>query len=63
MMGLALACLLILIFPLVKAPVGFAAVLVVALIARRAIFSPTDHASPFVPAQAGTQGPHTPPSR
>ncbi len=35
--GIALACLLVLIFPLVKAPVGFAAVLVAAaLIARRA---------------------------
>jgi hypothetical protein len=36
--GIGLACLLVLIFPLVKAPVGFAAVLVVAaLIARRAL--------------------------
>jgi arabinofuranan 3-O-arabinosyltransferase len=36
--GIGLACLLILIFPFVKAPVGFAAVLVVAaLIARRAL--------------------------
>jgi len=35
--GIGVACLLVLIFPLVKAPVGFAAVLVVAaLIARRA---------------------------
>ena len=35
--GIAFACLLVLIFPLVKAPVGFAAVLIVAaLIARRA---------------------------
>jgi arabinofuranan 3-O-arabinosyltransferase len=38
MAGIGIACLLILIFPLVKAPVGFAAVLVVAaLIARRAL--------------------------
>jgi len=37
MAGIGLACLLILIFPFVKAPVGFAAVLIVAaLIARRA---------------------------
>jgi arabinofuranan 3-O-arabinosyltransferase len=37
--GIGLACLLILIFPFVKAPVGFMAVLVVAaLIARRALF-------------------------
>ena len=36
--GITLACLLILIFPFVKAPVGFAAVLIVAvLIARRAL--------------------------
>jgi arabinofuranan 3-O-arabinosyltransferase len=36
--GIALACLLVLIFPVVKAPVGFAAVLLVAaLIARRAL--------------------------
>jgi len=35
--GIALACLLVLSFPFVKAPVGFGAVLVVpALIARRA---------------------------
>jgi hypothetical protein len=35
---IALACLLVLIFPLVTAPVGFAAVLLVAgLIARRAL--------------------------
>jgi arabinofuranan 3-O-arabinosyltransferase len=41
MLGLAAAGLLILIFPLVKAPVGFAAVLVVALlIARRASLAP-----------------------
>jgi hypothetical protein len=40
--GIGFACLLILIFPFVKAPVGFAAVLVVAaLIARRALWSPT----------------------
>ena len=38
MIGFAVASLLILIFPLVKAPVGFAAVLVVAgLTARRAL--------------------------
>jgi arabinofuranan 3-O-arabinosyltransferase len=38
MAGIGLACLLILIFPFVKAPVGFAAVLIVAaLIARRAL--------------------------
>lgn len=38
MAGIGLACLLILIFPLVKAPVGFLAVIVVAvLIARRAL--------------------------
>jgi arabinofuranan 3-O-arabinosyltransferase len=38
MAGIGLACLLILIFPFVKAPVGFAAVLVVAaLVARRAL--------------------------
>lgn len=41
MPGLAAACLLIVIFPLVKAPVGLAAVLVVALlIARRALHHP-----------------------
>jgi hypothetical protein len=40
--GIGLACLLILIFPLVDAPVGFAAVLVVAaLIARRALAPPS----------------------
>jgi hypothetical protein len=39
--GLAGACLLIVIFPFVKAPVGLAAVLVVALlIARRVVFNP-----------------------
>jgi arabinofuranan 3-O-arabinosyltransferase len=38
MSGIGVACLLILIFPFVKAPVGFAAILVVAaLIARRAL--------------------------
>ena len=38
MAGIGLGCLLILIFPFVKAPVGFAAVLAVAaLIARRAL--------------------------
>jgi hypothetical protein len=40
--GIGLACLLILIFPLVNAPVGFAAVLVVAvLIVRRALTEPS----------------------
>jgi arabinofuranan 3-O-arabinosyltransferase len=39
--GIGLACLLVLIFPFVKAPVGFAAVLVIAaLIARRALIPP-----------------------
>ena len=39
--GIGVACVLILIFPFVKAPVGFAAVLVVAaLIARRALAPP-----------------------
>ena len=38
--GIGIACLLVLIFPFVKAPVGFAAVLVVAaLVARRALLS------------------------
>jgi hypothetical protein len=38
MAGMALACLLILIFPFVQAPVGFAAVAVVAVLtARRAL--------------------------
>lgn len=42
--GIGTACLLILIFPLVKAPVGFAAVVIVAaLIARRAL---TPHSIP-----------------
>jgi hypothetical protein len=42
MVGIGVACLLILIFPFVKAPVGFAAVLVVAaLIARRALAPPS----------------------
>ncbi|MFI4983250.1 MAG: glycosyltransferase family 87 protein, partial [Nevskiales bacterium] len=46
--GIALACLLVLIFPFVKAPVGFTAVLLVAvLIARRAL---TPH-SGSLPAQ------------
>jgi hypothetical protein len=41
MAGIGVACLLILIFPFVKAPVGFAAILVVAaLIARRAFITP-----------------------
>ena len=40
--GIGLACLLILIFPFVDAPVGFAAVLVVAaLVTRRALASPS----------------------
>jgi hypothetical protein len=40
MAGIGVACLLVLIFPFVKAPVGFAALLVAAaLIARRAIVS------------------------
>ena len=40
MAGIGLACLLVLIFPFVKAPVGFAAALVIAvLIARRALVS------------------------
>jgi hypothetical protein len=44
--GIGLACLLILIFPFVKAPVGFAAVLVVAaLIARRVFVSESAHQS------------------
>jgi arabinofuranan 3-O-arabinosyltransferase len=43
--GIGLACLLILIFPFVKAPVGFAAVLVVAaLIARRVSVSVSESA-------------------
>jgi hypothetical protein len=42
MAGIGIACLLILIFPFVKAPVGFFAVLVVAaLIARRALAPPS----------------------
>lgn len=42
MAGIGLACLLVLIFPFVKAPVGFAAVLIVAaLIARRALMPET----------------------
>jgi len=42
MAGVALACLLILIYPLAPSPVGFAAALViVALIARRALLSPS----------------------
>ncbi len=46
--GIGLACLLVLIFPFVKAPVGFAAVLLVAgLIARRALAP-----SQFSPAHA-----------
>jgi len=41
--GIAFACFLILIFPFVKAPVGFAAILVIAaLIARRALQSFAD---------------------
>jgi hypothetical protein len=46
--AIALACLLVLIFPFVTAPVGLAAVLIVAaLIARRALAS-----NPLVPAAA-----------
>lgn len=61
MLGLAAAALLIAIFPLAKAPVGFAAVLVVALlIARRASLAPTGHALPFVRVQAGTPGRNAP---
>jgi arabinofuranan 3-O-arabinosyltransferase len=42
MTGIGTACLLLLIFPLVKAPVGFVAVLIVAaLIARRALAAPS----------------------
>jgi hypothetical protein len=53
MAGIGLACLLILIFPLVKAPVGFLAVIVVAvLIARRALSA--DVFSADAPA-SGTQ--------
>ena len=38
--GIGLACLLVLIFPFVKAPVGFAAALVIAaLVAQRALLS------------------------
>ena len=45
--GVGLACLLVLIFPFVKAPVGFAAVLVTAaLIARRALAVQTPHSVP-----------------
>jgi len=45
--GVGLACLLVLIFPCVKAPVGFAAVLVTAaLIARRAVAVRTPHSMP-----------------
>jgi hypothetical protein len=41
MAGIGAACLLVLIFPFVKVPVGFAAVLVVAaLVARRALATP-----------------------
>jgi len=60
----AAAALLIAIFPLAKAPVGFAAVLVVALlIARRASLAPTGHPIPFVRAQAGTPERNAPLSR
>jgi hypothetical protein len=49
--GLGVALLLVLIFPFVKAPAGFIAAIVVALlIARRA-----RSLLPFVPAKAGTQ--------
>jgi arabinofuranan 3-O-arabinosyltransferase len=41
--GIGFACFLILIFPFVKAPVGFAAILIIAaLIARRAVLSFAD---------------------
>ena len=47
LVGIGLACLMVLVFPFVKAPVGFAAVLIVtALIARRAL------TSQFAPASA-----------
>jgi hypothetical protein len=47
MPGLAVACLLILIFPVFKAPVGFGATLVVALlIARRLSLAPSQAADP-----------------
>jgi arabinofuranan 3-O-arabinosyltransferase len=49
MTGIGVACLLVLIFPVVKAPVGFIAVLVVAaLVARRALAAPS--AAPSVAA-------------
>ena len=47
--GIGFACLLVLIFPFVKAPVGFAAVLLVAaLIVRRALTAPPGNASASV---------------
>ena len=47
--GIGLACLLVLIFPFVKAPIGFAAVLAVAaLIVRRALTVPPQTASASV---------------
>jgi hypothetical protein len=45
--GIGFASLLIMIFPFVKAPVGFAAVLIVAaLVARRALWSPSSQGAP-----------------
>ena len=44
MAGVGLACLLILIFPLVKLPVGFAAILVVAALIARRVLNPQDAA-------------------
>jgi hypothetical protein len=38
--GIGVACLLILIFPFVKAPVGFAAILVVAALIARRVLAP-----------------------
>jgi hypothetical protein len=52
--GMGLACLLILIFPFVKAPVGFAAILVVAaLIIRRALAAQTVAISSLKYAKVG----------
>jgi arabinofuranan 3-O-arabinosyltransferase len=54
--GLAGACLLIVIFPFVKAPVGLAAVLVVVLlIARRVLLSPSLRRDAFWPGKASGQ--------
>jgi hypothetical protein len=42
--GIVLCCLLLLLFPFVKVPVGFAAVLIVAVLAaRRALACPSTH--------------------